>query len=246
MEQRREPPPSYDQTMNEAVRGGVGVRSIEDEDNYSTDSYGSEAPSYSDIYHDPIIHQPTPPPCPPPSRMQAGISLPLGAALVLPSPAPPLSQLNHVPSPRWDGNEEHYSLQGNDMNNSFDGTIQSPFSNADNSNSRTFPHARRYLQTGRHRNANSSDRDILDSRGSAISQIERNSVLQEFALQLSNPLPDGESSPSGSSLNSSSSTLSPVQNHLSAGCQSSQRPNSPSSNSSMNEGTDNPCTNVYV
>ena len=178
--------------------------------------------------------------------MQAGISLPLGAALVLPSPAPPLSQLNHVPSPRWDGNEEHQSLQGNNMNSSFDGFIQSPFSNADNSNSRTFPHARRYLQTGRNRNANSTDRDILDWRGSTISQIERNTVLQEFSLQLSNPLPDGESSPSGSSLNSSSSTLSPVQNHSSAGCQSSQRPNSPSSNSSMNEDTDNPCTNVYV
>ena len=66
LENRREPPPSYDQTMNAAVRGGVGVRSIEDEDdNYSTDSCGSEAPSYSDIYHDPIIHQPIPP-CPPP------------------------------------------------------------------------------------------------------------------------------------------------------------------------------------
>merc|ERR1712241_700975 len=205
--------------MNEAIRGGV--RSLEDDDSYSTDSYGSEAPSYSDIYHDPVIHQTTPP-CPPPSRMQAGISLPLGAALVLPSPAPPLSQLNHVPSPRWDGAEEPQSMQRSELNHSFDGTIQSPFSHADNGNSRTFPHARRYLQTERRRNANSADRDMLNSRDLATSEIERNSVLEHFSLQLRNPLPDGESSPSGSSLNSSSSTLSPVQNFSSGGGPSSR------------------------
>merc|ERR1712088_165483 len=98
--------------MNEAVRGGVGSsRPIDDnDDNYSTDdSYGSEAPSYSDIYHDPVIHQTTPP-CPPPSRMQAGISLPLGVALVLPSPAPPLSQLHRVHSPRSGKSEEQEQL----------------------------------------------------------------------------------------------------------------------------------------
>ena len=241
-EQRREPPPSYDQTMNEAVRGGVGVQSLEDDDNYSTDSYGSEAPSYRDIYQDPVIHQQIPP-CPPPSRMQAGISLPLGAALVLPSPAPPLSQLNHVPSPRWDGNEEQYSLQDNELNSSFDCNVQSPTVNVDD-HSRTFPHTRRYRTHERHSNILSPNQNVLDSRGPIISQTEREHVLEEFSRHLNNPLPDGQSSASGSSLVSSSSTLSPVENNPRHTCESLQRPISPSSNSGMNECTNNPCTEV--
>ena len=229
--------------MNEAVRGGVGVRSLEDDDNYSTDSCGSEAPSYSDIYHDPIIHQTTPP-CPPPSRMQAGISLPLGAALVLPSPAPPLSLLNHVPSPRCDENEEEYRLHRSDLNNSLDCAIQYPL-NIDASNTGTFPLVGRYLDHGRRRNFNSFNQDVLESRTSANSQTERENALEEFSRQLNYPLPDGHSSPSGSSLNSSSSTLSPAGTHPRHDCESLQRPISPSSNSSMNDDAEHPCTSVW-
>ena len=247
MEPRREPPPSYDQTMNEAVRGGVGSsRPIDDnDDNYSTDdSYGSEAPSYSDIYHDPVIHQTTPP-CPPPSRMQAGISLPLGAALVLPSPAPPLSQLNHVPSPRWDGGEEQpYSLQGPELNTSYDSAVQTHSNNAHLHNTRTLPCARRYPDSGRRRNVSTLTQDDLNPRSSVISQADRENVLEEFSRQLNNPPPDGESSLSGSSLNSSSSTLSPMDTYTRQACQSLQAQFITPPDDGIQEDTENQCTNV--
>ena len=235
MEPRREPPPSYDQTMNEAVMGGV--RSLEDDDSYSTDSYGSEAPSYSDIYHDPVIHQTTPP-CPPPSRMQAGISLPLGAALVLPSPAPPQSQLNHVPSPRWDGNEEQRSgetREMNEMNRSFDVNTPTAINNANNTYSRTLPHTGRFLAPGN---------IALHSDRSSISQSSRNNIIEASSIQCGiSPTIGQLSPPNSSSTNSSSSTLSPGENTQSREG-SQQRPHSPLSNDGMYEDEDIPCTSV--
>ena len=235
MEQRREPPPSYDQTMNEAIRGGV--RSLEDDDSYSTDSYGSEAPSYSDIYHDPVIHQTTPP-CPPPSRMQAGISLPLGAALVLPSPAPPQSQLNHVPSPRWDGHEEQYNTDTselNEMNRSFDVNALSTINNANNINSRTLPHTGRFLAPGNM---------ALHSERSSMSQNSRNNIFEDPSMQYGDSPSNEPSSPSSSSTNSSSSTLSPGENNQSRKGVNTQQPRSPLSHDDMYEDDDTPCTSV--
>lgn len=235
MEPRREPPPSYDQTMNEAVRGGV--RSLEDDDSYSTDSYGSEAPSYSDIYHDPVIHQTTPP-CPPPSRMQAGISLPLGAALVLPSPAPPLSQLNHVPSPRWDGNDEQCNTERSElheMNNSFDVHILTPIDNASNVSSRTLPRTGRYLAPGNR---------ALHSERSSDSPNLRNNILESSSTQYRNRSTNRLSSPSESSRDSSSSTLSPGENSQSRNGNSTQRSSTSLSNNCMYEDTNMPCTSV--
>ena len=235
MEPRREPPPSYDQTMNEAVRGGV--RSLEDDDSYSTDSYGSEAPSYSDIYHDPVIHQTTPP-CPPPSRMQAGISLPLGAALVLPSPAPPLSQLNHVPSPRWDANDEQCNTERselNEMNNSFDVHILTPIDNATNASSRTLPRTGRYLAPGNR---------ALHSERSSDSPNLRNNILETSSTQYKNRSTNRLSSPSESSRDSSSSTLSPGENNQSRNGNSTQRSSTSLSNNCMYDDTNMPCTSV--
>ena len=241
MEPRREPPPSYDQTMNEAVRGGV--RSLEDEDSYSTDSYGSEAPSYSDIYHDPVIHQTTPP-CPPPSRMQAGISLPLGAALVLPSPAPPLSQLNHVPSPRWEGTEEQCNTETSElheMNNSFDVHMLRPIDNPNITNSRTLPRTGRYLAPVNR---------ALHSERPNESQTLRNNVIDTSSTQCRNTPLNRLSSPSGSSRNSSSSTLSPGENNMSPEGSSiremisTQRSRSSMSNNATYDDTDIPCTSV--
>ena len=140
-EHQRAAPPSYDQTINEdmvaAAReatenrrgvsgehddGGGGGPIIDevqcvDEDS-DVSSSGSEAPPYDEIHQDPIIN--IQPPLSPSrvvlggGRGYGGITLPSGAALVLPSPAPPLSQLHHVTTTSRSGRIRHDDRENRD------------------------------------------------------------------------------------------------------------------------------------
>ena len=102
--ENRTAPPSYDDAV---MFDGASARVLAcarpaapDDDDYSTDSCGSEAPAYSDIHQDPIIMYPAS------ETGQRNVQLPRGATLVLPSPAPPISNLHHVPDSQRATNEE--------------------------------------------------------------------------------------------------------------------------------------------
>ena len=62
-------------------------RNVDEVDDDDVASSGSDAPSYSQIHHDAVLQT---------SMTSTTSNLPVGATLVLPQPAPPISDLHHV------------------------------------------------------------------------------------------------------------------------------------------------------